>query len=86
MKQSNTKEHKLSLPEVLACWWGWHGQQANADALLLNGPVKHDTHPLTVIAKRNLKSQLPPHKLLHLDALTEWLAASASLSISTLTR
>ncbi len=35
---------------------------------------KVGVHPLCIIADQKLKSPQPPHKLLHLEALTEWLA------------
>jgi general secretion pathway protein E len=36
-------------------------------------------HPLTVIADQKLKSALPPHKLLALEPLTEWMAKRVGL-------
>jgi general secretion pathway protein E len=36
---------------------------------------KHGMHPLAIIAEQKFKSALPPHKLLTLEALTEWLAS-----------
>ncbi|GAB2891274.1 GspE/PulE family protein [Uliginosibacterium flavum] len=36
-------------------------------------------HPLSVIAERQFKNQQPPHKPLHLEALTEWLAGKLGL-------
>jgi len=54
--------------------------QPAADALLADRRGQRvDTHPLITIARRNFKSQLPPHKSLHLDTLTEWLAARTGL-------
>lgn len=40
---------------------------------------KSGAHPLSQIAERQLKSALPPHKLLHLEMLTEWLAGKLGL-------
>ncbi|MEN3113040.1 GspE/PulE family protein [Uliginosibacterium paludis] len=40
---------------------------------------KADAHPLIQIAERQLKSAQPPHKLLHLEMLTEWLAGRLGL-------
>ena len=74
-------DHRLSLEQVL------HGlvsdglvSQQDADLL------KHDyhgnrsgLHPLIVIAEQKWKSARQPHKLLHLEALTEWLANKANL-------
>jgi general secretion pathway protein E len=81
MKQMNIREHKLSLPEILGMLVAdGMVSQAAADTLLAERRGQRgDTHPLTVIARRNLKSQQPPHKLLHLDSLTEWLAARTGL-------
>lgn len=36
-------------------------------------------HPLVVIAERQLKSAQPPHRPLHLEMLTEWLAGKLDL-------
>ncbi|MGB0126981.1 MAG: GspE/PulE family protein [Rhodocyclaceae bacterium] len=38
-----------------------------------------DTHPLVVVADQKWKSAVPPHKLLGLDALSDWLAKFAGL-------
>ncbi|HEX5125235.1 MAG TPA: GspE/PulE family protein [Rhodocyclaceae bacterium] len=40
---------------------------------------KSGMHPLAIIAELKLKSRLPPHKVLHLDALSEWLAGKVEL-------
>ncbi|MDP5240095.1 GspE/PulE family protein [Uliginosibacterium sp. 31-16] len=40
---------------------------------------KAGAHPLTVIAERQFKNQQPPHRPLHLEALTEWLAGRLGL-------
>ncbi len=74
-------EHKLSLPETLGMLVA-DGivSQAAADALLAERRGQRaDVHPLTILARRNLKSQMAPHRLLHLDALTQWLAARVGL-------
>ncbi|MGH8766353.1 MAG: hypothetical protein ACRET8_11610, partial [Burkholderiales bacterium] len=36
-------------------------------------------HPLVIIADQKVKSTQPPHKLLSLDKLTEWLARRVGL-------
>jgi general secretion pathway protein E len=69
-------DRRLSLPEVV-------------DALVADGFVaadvaetfkrerryfRGDIHPLIVIAEQRWKSLLPPHRLLDLDVLAEWLA------------
>jgi general secretion pathway protein E len=40
---------------------------------------KGDIHPLVVIADQHWKSALPPHRLLDLETLTQWLAAWSGL-------
>jgi general secretion pathway protein E len=76
MSQTTTKDHRLTLPEVV-------------DALIADGLVaaaeaeqfkqerryfKGDAHPLTIIADQRWKSLQPPHRLLDLESLTQWLA------------
>ena len=81
MEHKEIREHKLALPEVLGMLVadGMVGK-AEADALAADKRMRrHDVHPLVVIAGQNWKSQLPPHKPLHLEALTEWLAGRAGL-------
>ena len=81
MEPMNTKEHKLSLPEILGMLVidGMISKTV-ADALIAERRGHRiEAHPLAVIAKRNLKSLLPPNKPLHLDSLTEWLAARVGL-------
>jgi general secretion pathway protein E len=76
----DTREHKLTLPEVLAALVE-DGliERASADALLADQRRNRHDHPLTAIAAQNWKSLLPPHKQLHAEALTEWLADKAGL-------
>ena len=81
MEHKEIKEHKLTLSEVLGMLVadGIVGK-ADTDALTADKRMRrHDTHPLVVVADQNWKSQLPPHKPLHLEALTEWLAGRAGL-------
>ncbi|MBL8480425.1 MAG: type II/IV secretion system protein [Sterolibacteriaceae bacterium] len=74
-------EHRLTLPEVV-------------DALVADGLVaadaaatfkqerryyKGDAHPLIVIAEQRWKSLLPPHPVLDIDTLTQWLAKWSGL-------
>ena len=76
MTQAQPKEHRLTLPETV-------------DALVADGLIaadeaarfkqerryyKGDTHPLIVIAEQRWKSLQPPHRVLDLDGLTQWLA------------
>ena len=74
-------EHKLTLDQVL------HGLVADGLVLKTEADLlKHDhhdsrsgLHPLIVIAERKWRSTKPPNKLLHIEALTEWLAQKANL-------
>ena len=76
-----TREHKLTLSEVLSTLVeDGMVAQADADALLVERRLgRNDSHPLVTLANQNWKSLLPPHKPLHLEALTEWLAKQAGL-------
>ncbi len=81
MNQIDTIEHKLTLAEVLGMLIA-DGMidQAQADALLAaRRGQRHDSHPLLLVAEQNWKSRTPPNKLLHLDALTEWMALRTGL-------
>jgi general secretion pathway protein E len=74
-------EHRLTLPEVL-------------DALIASGRVpgeeakifrqerryyRGDRHPLSVIAEQRWKSPRPPHRVLDIETLAEWLAEWSGL-------
>ena len=52
-------------------------QFAQAQAILKN--AAGSMHPLTAVAQCKLVSNQPPHRLLTLDALTEWCAAKVGL-------
>ena len=81
MSESDTREHKLTLAEVLGMLIA-DGliDQAQADALIASRRGhRHDAHPLTIVAEQNWKSLLPPNKLMHLEALTEWIALRTGL-------
>jgi general secretion pathway protein E len=81
MEQMDTREHKLTLPEILGLLVadGLVGQ-ADADALIAERRGQRlNVHPLLIIAGKNLKSLIPPHKALHQDALCEWLAGRVGL-------
>jgi len=74
-------DRKLNLSEVLdeLVAEGIVGRAA-ADKLIADRRMQRaDLHPLTVIADQKWKSLLPPNKLLHLELLTEWLAAKVGL-------
>ena len=81
MNQAPPKEHRLTLPEVV-------------DALVSEGLVEADeaarfkqerryykgeVNPLIVIAEQRWKSLQPPHRVLDLDGLTQWLAKWSGL-------
>ena len=82
MSQQAVKEHKLTLAEVLGMLVA-DGliSKASADTLLgeRRAHIRGDTHPFTIIAAQNWKSLQPPHKPLHAEALTEWMAKRAGL-------
>jgi general secretion pathway protein E len=76
---------RLDLHQIFA-WLLADGIVAKADAkafynhaqgMLKSGPAS--MHPLTAVAQCKLQSALPPHKVLTLDWLTEWLAAKVQL-------
>ena len=81
MNQATPKEHRLTLPETV-------------DALVADGLVdaeeaarfkqerryyKSEVHPLIAIAEQRWKSAQPPHRVLDLDGLTQWLAKWSGL-------
>jgi general secretion pathway protein E len=81
MEKQETREHKLTLPELLGMLVA-DGMisQAAADAMLAERRgQRQNVHPLTVIAGQKWKSLLAPHKALNEDVLTEWLAGHAGL-------
>ncbi|MFA6901984.1 MAG: GspE/PulE family protein [Gallionellaceae bacterium] len=81
MNQLDTREHKLTLAEVLGMLIS-DGmlEQSQADALIAaRRGQRHDSHPLTLIADQNWRSAAPPNKHLHVEALAEWLAHRTGL-------
>ena len=48
-----------------------------AQGIMRNAPLT--MHPLTAVAQSKLVSALPPHRLLTIDGLTEWMAAKVKL-------
>jgi general secretion pathway protein E len=74
-------DHKLNLRDLLeALVADGILTQADADSLLM--PARRgrtDQHPLVQIAEQKLNSAKPPHKILNLEALTEWLAGWVGL-------
>ena len=74
-------DHRLTLPEVLKMLVA-DGlvPAAEAEALARERRLhRGDVHPLVVIADQKWKSAQPPHKLLHLELLAEWLANRVGL-------
>ena len=74
-------EHRLTLAEVI----DWlvadrmmdaaAGEQLKKDRRFYKG----QQHPLVLVADQKLKSAAPPHKLLALEPLTEWLAGRVGM-------
>jgi general secretion pathway protein E len=77
----SSKEHKLTLAEVLGMLvTDGLIEQSQADALIAaRRGHRNDTHPLTMIADQNWRNSSPPNKLLHIEALTEWMAQRTGL-------
>jgi general secretion pathway protein E len=79
--QSVVSEHRLTLAEVI----DWlvedrmldaaAGEQLKKDRRYYKG----QQHPLVLVADQKLKSAAPPHKLLALEPLTEWLAGRVGM-------
>jgi general secretion pathway protein E len=81
MSNLDIAEHRLTLPEVvrLLASDGMIGHD-QVDMLLASRPFhQRDVHPLVIIAEEKLKSLQPPHRLLTLETLAEWLARHAGL-------
>lgn len=75
----DAREHRLTLDEVLA-WLLTDGRIGSSDAKSLHArrhPARQ--HPLQAIADQQWQSRQPPHGLLTLDSLTEWLAGRLGL-------
>jgi len=69
-------EHRLTVKEVLddLVADGWVAK-ADADLALAGSKLERgELHPLVVIANKKLHQLQPPHQILSLEALTEWLA------------
>ena len=81
MVQLDTREHRLTLPEILGMLVadGMVSQTVADTIIAERRSHRQNVHPLVAIAGQNLKSLLPPHKALHQDALTEWLAGRVGL-------
>ncbi len=74
-------DHKLALRELVEALIA-DGLVERADAANLLLPARGargEVHPLVQIAEQKWKSAKPPHKLLNLETLTEWLAGWVKL-------
>ena len=81
MNQTNIKDHRLTLPEVVDALVA-DGLIPAADANVFKQErryYKGDAHPLVVIAEQHWKSLQPPHRVLDLESLTQWLAQWSGL-------
>ncbi len=75
------REHRLSLNEILD---GLVAQSMVASDMA--DALKHErryyngnVHPLMLVAEKKWRSKVPPHQILDIDALTEWMAGVAGL-------
>jgi general secretion pathway protein E len=74
-------EHRLALAEVLEALVA-DGMVARSDAdhlIAERRRYRAEHHPLVVIADRKWKSQRPPHRVVSVEWLTEWLAGKVGL-------
>ncbi|QSI76513.1 GspE/PulE family protein [Niveibacterium microcysteis] len=76
------KDERLTLKRVLSMLKAdGHVGAEDAELLLAERGGRHTPqHPLVVVAEMNWKSRLPPHKLLDLESLTEWLAGALGIA------
>ncbi|MEW6314391.1 MAG: ATPase, T2SS/T4P/T4SS family [Pseudomonadota bacterium] len=74
-------DHKLTLDEVLADLVadGLVSREAADQFAASRRFGRSDAHPLTVIADQKWKDPRQPRKLLHIEALTQWLAEKTGL-------
>ena len=81
MSQKDPIDRKLTLPLVLEMLvTDGLIEQAQADALAAaRRGHRQDVHPLSVIADQNWRTLTLPNKLLHVEALTEWMAKRTGL-------
>ena len=81
MNQAPPKEHRLTLPEVVDALVGEGLVEADEAARFKQDRryYKGDVNPLIVIAEQRWKSLQPPHRVLDLDGLTQWLAKWSGL-------
>ena len=81
MSQKDPIDRKLTLPLALEMLvTDGLIEQAQADALTAaRRGHRQDVHPLSVIADQNWRTLTLPNKLLHVEALTEWMAKRTGL-------
>ena len=81
MNEIDTREHKLTLAEVLGMMVAdGMVDQVQADALIAaRRGQRHDSHPLSLVAEQHWRSLTPPNRLLQIDGLTEWMAQRTGL-------
>ena len=79
---ASVSEHRLTLSEVLeALVVDGLIARGDADQLIADRRLhRSDHHPLVVIADQKWKTQQPPHRMMNLEWLTEWLAGKVGLS------
>ena len=81
MNQAPPKEHRLTLPEVVDALVGEGLVEADEAARFKQERryYKGEVNPLIVISEQRWKSLQPPHRVLDLDGLTQWLAKWSGL-------
>ncbi|HKY03107.1 MAG TPA: type II/IV secretion system protein, partial [Burkholderiales bacterium] len=74
-------ERQITLPEILdELVADGYATRTDADTLIKDRRMhRGHAHPLIQIADHKLKNARPPHKLLHLEWLTEWFAGKTDL-------
>ncbi|MDD5329369.1 MAG: GspE/PulE family protein [Sulfuricella sp.] len=74
-------DHKLTVRELVEALIadGVVAQEDAENLLLPARSARAEIHPLAQIAEQKWKSAKPPHKLLNLEALTEWMAGWVGL-------
>ena len=80
-KANTVPEHRVTVAEILGLLVD-DGLvlKPDADVLIAESRLRRQVaHPLTIIAEQKWKSQLPPHRPVALDDLTEWFASKVGL-------
>jgi general secretion pathway protein E len=79
--KNGAPEHRLTLPELIDALIA-SGRVPRAEAEAFRQERRYyrgERHPLSVIAEQRWKSLEPPHRVLDIESLTEWLAAWSEL-------